>query len=337
MPRGSKDLDGVYAVRAGKFRRYHGRSKLAAALDVPTNAKNARDVVYTGVGMLQSRRLLRRLKPDVVFIKGSSVGVPIGKACKALHIPYFTHDSDSVASLTNRLLAKDAVVHAVGLPLSFYSRSDDKLRYTGIPLSDQYRRVSASLLQQYRRQLGLPEDALVIAVTGGSLGAHRLNMSFAAIAPRLLEQFPQLYILHQSGTQKSSYANLSAEQQKRVKETAFTDVLYAFTGAADVVVARAGATTIAELAVQAKPTIFVPNPELTGGQQTKNASFLDKHHAAIIVDEQQAADATKFDLIVADLLVSKPRRQELSEHFAQLAKDDAAKELTAIIVSLATK
>lgn len=330
-------MDGVYEVRAGKFRRYHGRSKAAAVLDVPTNAKNARDAVYTGVGWLQSRRLLQRLQPDVVFIKGSSVGVPIGKACKSLGIPYFTHDSDSVASLTNRLLAKDAVVHAVGLPLSFYSRSDDKLQYTGIPLSEQYKPVTPALQKQYRRELDLPETGLVVTVTGGSLGAARLNTAFAAIAEQLLTDFPDLHILHQSGTQKSCYEKLSADLRKRIIETAFTDVLHKFTGAADVVVARAGATTIAELAVQAKPTIFVPNPELTGGQQTKNASFLAKHQAAVIVDEAQAADAAVFQHEVAALLGSSSRRAALATHFAKLAKDDAAEALTAIIVSLAQK
>lgn len=327
-------------VRAGKFRRYHGQSAIKRLLDVPTNLKNARDVVFVGSGYVQSLRLLRRLRPDVVFIKGSAVGVPIGKACKALGIPYFTHDSDSAASLTNRLLAKDAVYHAVGLPLSFYSRADRedaRMRYTGIPLAPAYKPVNSDLEKQYRNQLGIPEKALVLTVTGGSLGASRLNQAIAAVVPELLQAFPDLHILHQSGTQKTCYSNLSSDQQKRVIETAFTDVLHAFTGAADLVVARAGATTIAELAVQAKACIFVPNPELTGGQQTKNAQYLTQHHAAVVIEEANAAEPRLFGEAIEDLLQSADKRRELSQHIAKIAKPDAAQELTAIIVSLATK
>lgn len=326
----------MFEVRAGKFRRYHGRSKAAAVLDVPTNARNARDAVYTGVGWLQSRRLLKRLKPDVVFIKGSSVGVPIGKACQSLGIPYFTHDSDSVASLTNRLLSKDAVVHAVGLPLSFYSRSDEKLRYTGIPLSDAYRKVDAGLLATYRRQLEVPADALVLTVTGGSLGAAGLNEAVAAVVPRLLEQFPELYILHQTGRAGSPYSELADRWRSRVHEVTYTDELAAFTGAADLVVARAGATTIAELAVQNKACVFVPGAHLTGGQQVQNGKFLAKHKAAVVVDESAATDPEVFYETLAGLLRSKAQRAELSRSLGALAKADAAVELTDIIVSVAT-
>ncbi len=337
LPRKSKDLDGVYEVRAGKFRRYHGDSALSRLLDVPTNLKNIRDLFYVAAGFLQSLRLLRRLRPEVVFIKGSSVGVPIGKACRVLRIPYFTHDSDSVASLTNRLIAKHAVYHAVGLPLSFYSRSDtDKsMRYTGIPLSDAYKPVDVKLQQQYRRQVGLPEDGLVITVTGGSLGAVRLNQAFAGVAGSLLDNFSKLHILHQSGTQESQYQSLSEGLRKRIIEVDFTDELYAFTGAADVVVTRAGATTIAELAVQAKACILVPNPQLTGGQQTKNAEYLAKHDAVVVVSEAEAADKATFEQLISELLRSTDQRKALARQIAKLAKPDAAAALTAIIEEIA--
>lgn len=336
LPRQSKDLDGIFEVRAGKFRRYYGRSKVAAVLDVPTNARNARDVVYTGVGWLQSRRLLKRLQPDVVFIKGSSVGVPIGKACKSLGIPYFTHDSDSVASLTNRLLAKDAVVHAVGLPLGFYSRGDQTLHYTGIPLRDAYRTVDRALQDTYRQTLAVPTDALVLTVTGGSLGAAGLNDVFGAVAPRLLEAFPELYILHQTGRAGSPYVELPEALRPRVREVTYTDDLAAFTGAANLVVARAGATTIAELAVQGKACVFIPGAQLTGGQQVQNGKFLAEHKAAVVVPETEAADTDRFFETLSELLYSKAKRTALAAGLSALAKADAAAELTDIIVSVAT-
>lgn len=335
LPRASTAVDEVFTVRTGKLRRYHGDSALKRVLDVPTNLKNTRDVFYVVAGYAQARRLLKRLQPDVVFIKGSSVGVPIGKACQSLDIPYFTHDSDSVASLTNRLIAKDAKYHAVGLPLSFYSRANETMRYTGIPLAPQYKFVDSKLQKQYRKRLDIPDDAHVIAVTGGSNGAARLNESFVATATALLERFPNLYILHQTGAAQSVYEKLPAQLQQRVHEVAFTDELVAFTGAADIVVARTGATTIAELAVQGKACVFVPAPHLTGGQQLKNAEYLDKHGAAMIVSESDAADTATFEKALRNLLESPETRQKLAEGIGKIAKPDAAEELTAIIKEIA--
>lgn len=327
----------MFQVRAGKFRRYHGDSWLARLFDVPTNLKNLRDLLYVGIGFFQSLRLLRRLRPDVVFIKGSAVGVPIGKACHVLKIPYFTHDSDSVASLTNRLLAKHAIYHAVGLPLSFYSRADDTMRYTGIPLAPVYHHVTKKEQTAYREVLSIPKDALVLAVTGGSLGAQRLNQAIVAVAENLLQAYPKLHIFHQTGVEKGSYDQLDPVLQSRVHAVDYTKQLDVWTGAADLVIARAGATTIAELAVQGKACLFVPNPQLTGGQQTHNAKYLEKQQAAVIVAEAEAAQPAKFEQQISALLDDPSRRETLSKAMHHLAKTDAADEITAIIVELAVK
>jgi len=306
-------------------------------LDVPTNLKNVRDAFYVVAGYAQSRRLLKKLRPDVVFIKGSSVGVPIGKACQSLKIPYFTHDSDSVPSLTNRLLAEGAIVHAVGMPPKSFAKQDASMRYTGIPVSPEYKLVDASLQKQYRDQLELPMDALVLTVTGGSLGARRLNRELRAVAEGLLEKFSKLYILHQTGAREPLYSDLPAKFAGRVREIAYTDRLVAFTGAADLVVARAGATTIAELAIQGKACVFVPNPQLTGGQQSRNADFLGKYRAAVIVTEAMADDSGKLQKSIASMLESKSRRQEIAAEIHKLAKPDAANELAGIIEEIASQ
>lgn len=337
MPTTSSDIDKVVTIRAGKFRRYHGESWLARLFDVRTNLKNLRDLFYVAIGYMQSLWMLRRFRPDVVFIKGSAVGVPIGKACQLLKIPYFTHDSDSVASLTNRILAKHAVYHAVGLPLDFYSRSESNMRYTGIPLAPVYTQVSKKDQTAFRAVLSIPKDALVITVTGGSLGAQRLNKAVEAVAPGLLEQYPHLHILHQTGVEKGSYSELSAELRQRVHAAAYTKQLDVWTGAADVVIARAGATTIAELAVQGKACMFVPNPQLTGGQQTHNAAYLKQHNAAVVVNEAQAAKPAVFSKHIAELLDDAVRRESLGRAIHTIAKTDAADAITAIIIEVASK
>ena len=337
LPRQSKDIDDVYPIRAGKFRRYHGESFWSHLFDISTNLKNIRDFFYLVAGFFQSLGLLGRLRPDAVFIKGGFVGVPVGLACRVRHIPYFTHDSDTVPGLANRLIAGGAVYQAVGMPEEFYNYPKSKLRYTGIPLSADYRPVDETAKMRFRRQLKLPEDALVVAVTGGSLGAMRLNKAFRAVAPTLLRQLPKLHILHQTGMDVPIYTGLADSEASRVTEVAYTEELAAFTGAADVVVARAGATTIAELAVQAKACVLVPNPQLTGGQQSHNASYLKHHQAALVLSEAEAADTQIFSEVLGQLLQSTDQQKALSKALADLAKPEAAEALTAIILDIATK
>jgi UDP-N-acetylglucosamine--N-acetylmuramyl-(pentapeptide) pyrophosphoryl-undecaprenol N-acetylglucosamine transferase len=335
LPRASKDLGGTFEIRAGKFRRYHGESFISHLFDVPTNLKNIRDFFYMIAGFFQSLRLLGRTRPDAVFIKGGFVGVPVGFACRVRRIPYFTHDSDTVPGLANKLIAKHAVYHAVGMPAEFYRYPKSKTRYTGIPLSEAYEEVTPADQKKFRQALHIPEDAQVVSLTGGSLGAVRLNKSFHAIAESLLESFPKLHILHQTGSTEPLYTALPESMHRRVTEVAFTDELATFTGAADVVIARAGATTIAELAVQGKTCVVVPNPQLTGGQQTKNAAYLAKHHAAIVVTETEAEQPASFEQVISDLLRNSKQRKALSEAIAKLAKPHAAEELTAILVKIA--
>ncbi len=334
MPRKSKDLDRYYTIRAGKFRRYHGESFWSHLLDVKTNLLNLRDVFYFTAGFFQSLTLLSRVRPDVVFIKGGFVGVPIGFACRLRRIPYFTHDSDATPGLANRLIAGGAVYHAVGMPPEFYNYPKAKVRYTGIPLNKTYKSVSKEDKLRLRRRLKLPTDSLVITITGGSLGAARLNEWFADVAGSLLESFGNLRIIHQTGSQTSVYSALPAGLRDRIQEVAFTEKLADFTAAADLVIARAGATTIAELAVQAKACILVPNPQLTDGQQIKNAKFLAHQHAVVVVAEDQAARPAAFEQTISQLLRSARERQALAKNISALAKTDAADELADIIVEI---
>lgn len=327
-------MEAIYTIRAGKFRRYHGESFWSHLTDVRTNLKNLRDFFYFIAGFFQSLRLLGRLRPEVVFIKGGFVGVPVGMACRLRRIPYFTHDSDTVPGLANRLIAGGAVCHAVGMPAEFYIYPPGKVEYTGIPLADDYKRVDAAARKRFRKQLDVPVDSLVVTVTGGSLGAARLNSFFVAAAEALLTSFPNLHILHQTGSSESVYPGLAAELRDRVIETGFTDQLAAFTGAADVVVTRAGATTVAELAVQGQACLLVPNPQLTGGQQTKNAAYLERHQAAVVVPETDASQPAQLEKAIGDLLSSADQRKSLSKHILELAKPDAAQALTDIIVEI---
>src|SRR5665213_2594114 len=119
IPSQHPSIDEVFTVRAGKFRRYHGEG-FKQLLDVVTMAKNIRDFFYVIIGFWQSRRLLKQLKPAVIFVKGGFVGVPVGLAAATRQIPFITHDSDPIPGLANRIIARWAVMHAVALPKDIY-------------------------------------------------------------------------------------------------------------------------------------------------------------------------------------------------------------------------
>jgi UDP-N-acetylglucosamine--N-acetylmuramyl-(pentapeptide) pyrophosphoryl-undecaprenol N-acetylglucosamine transferase len=173
LPVAHSSIDTVYSVRAGKFRRYHGEG-LKQLLDLATLFKNVRDAVYVLIGLYQSWRLLRRLRPSLVFIKGGFVGVPVGFAAAKLGIPYITHDSDAIPGLANRLIAPWAKYHAVALPKELYRYDAQRTVTTGIPLQKNFKVVTKLLQAEYRKQLHVPVTAKVLFILGGGLGSQRV-------------------------------------------------------------------------------------------------------------------------------------------------------------------
>ena len=337
IPAEDPAIDEVFTVRAGKFRRYHGEG-LKQLLDVPTALKNIRDAFYVVIGCYQSWRLLRQLRPNLIFIKGGFVGVPVGLAAAGLHIPYITHDSDALPGLANRLISRWAAKHAVALPLEIYNYPADKTVTTGILLQADFKPVTSKLKQQYRAKLGLPAAAKVMFVIGGGLGSRPVNQAVATAVPHLLREFKDLYVIHATGRAneaavQAAYAELSPAEQGRLRIHSFIKDVYRCSGAADVIVTRAGATNLAEFALQGKACIVVPSPFLVGGHQLKNAQYLADRQAALVINETDlAADPNRLAQQVSRLLRSPDQRHELSTRLAKFAKPQATAELSRLIL-----
>ena len=337
-----KDIfENVHHVFSGKFRRFHGGG-LLQFLDIPTTLKNSRDMFLVLIGFVQSVLLLRKLKPDALFIKGGFVGVPVGLAAALLKIPFVTHDSDAVPGLANRIIGRWAAKHAVAMPVEHYSYPKGRTTQVGNPVSDKYTLVTAALQKSYKESFGLPSDAQVVFVTGGGLGAHRLNMSVAALAKQLLGRHPQAVILHISGRGKEdeviqAYAKaLNESELERVVLEPFVTDMYRYSGAADVSVVRAGANTLAELATQAKACIIVPNPQLTGGHQLKNAELLKERGAVTIVDDEAVSKNPELLLQQIEALLDSPqKRLELARNLHSTSFEDSAQQLAQIVLSVA--
>lgn len=334
----SDDIDVVYALSAGKLRRYHGEG-LRQLLDVRTVVLNIRDVFRTLHGCWQAYWLLRKLRPGVIFIKGGFVGVPVGLAAAKRHIPYVTHDSDAIPGLANRIIAKWATLHAVALPAEVYNYPVSKTRTVGVPVHANYQFITAAEREQFKRELGLERFAKVLFVTGGGLGAQRLNDSIEAILPSLLNEFPDLAVVQTVGRQNEVHVTerynriLADSDRARVVVKGFVPDMYRYSGAANVIITRAGATTLAEFAMQHKACIIVPNPVLTGGHQLKNADYLAEKQAAVVVHETDLA--ARLLGVTQELLRDEPRQTALGDQLATFAVPDAAKQLSVLLLEQA--
>ena len=332
----NRDIEEVRTIFAGKFRRFHGESWLKRLFDVRTNLLNIRDLFLFAAGFIQSIWLIKRLKPDIVFLKGGFVGVPVGLSSALWHTPFVTHDSDALPGLANRIVARWARYHATGMPAEFYPYPKDSVVHVGVLVANAYQHVTPQLQVEYRQQIGIPLEAEVLLVTGGSLGAAAINQAVRLIAPSLLEHDPKLHIVHQVGKGKQgAYAGFTHE---RLHVLEFLQPMYAYTGASDVVVARAGANTIAELGVQGRAVILVPNPHLTGGHQTKNADHLAAKNAVKVVTEVELEpDGHALQAAITDLLTDSTERLTLGQTLQSITIPDAAQKLATLLLEIADK
>ena len=343
IPASDPNIDQVYTVRAGKFRRYHGEG-LRQLLDLPTLFLNIRDFFYVLIGLVQSRRLLKSLQPDVIFVKGGFVGVPVGMSAANLHIPYITHDSDAIPGLANRIIARWAARHAVALPPEVYKYPTGKTVTTGIPLQSGFKAVTDKEKQQFRNDLGLPAAAKVVFVIGGGLGSRNVNRAVAEAMPHLLREFPDLYVYHSAGRANEAEmaahykGNLTEAEQGRLQVFGYINDVYRYSGAADVIITRAGATNLAEFALQGRACVVIPSGFLAGGHQLKNAAYLEeKQAAAVIPEDDLTADPHRLAAQVSSLLKDDKRRAELAANLARFAKADAGHALAKLILDIANE
>jgi UDP-N-acetylglucosamine--N-acetylmuramyl-(pentapeptide) pyrophosphoryl-undecaprenol N-acetylglucosamine transferase len=293
------------------------------------------------MGLWESWRLLNKLKPDIIFIKGAYVGVPVGLAAAWLHIPFVTHDSDATPGLANRIIARWASAHAVALPKDNYTKYQAVKTYTvGVPVTSDYQYITPADKIHLRNSLGLSKYNQMIFVTGGGLGADSMNDAVADTSVELLKRYPGLVIIHAAGRRKEHPLSqrydslLSAAERRRVIIKDFLHDLYLYSGAADIIITRAGATSMAEFAVQGKACILIPNSHLTAGHQIINAELLEKEGAVKVVGEDELKRTKILEEIIINLLKSENARRRLGDNLHMLAHPAAATELAQLILNV---
>lgn len=298
---------------------------------------NLRDFFLVLLGTIQSLFKLLTWRPDVVFSKGGYVCLPVGWAAALLRIPIVIHDSDAHPGLTSRLLARYATAIATGAPLEYYSYPASRSCYVGVPIASAFAPFTETQRLEAKAQLDVATDRPLIVITGGGLGAQRINDAVALHLNALMKL--GTIILISGSEQYNELVALTPQDDPRFQLHAFVSRDMALMlGAADVVVSRAGQTTILELAALAKPTVLVPNGRLTGGHQLKNAKVYADQGAVLIADENRF-EAWPESLIepIRQILSDKELRQTLSTRIHEFARPNAAKDVAQMIIAAAKK
>ncbi len=320
----------VTHILAGKWRRYHGIPFVEQFFYWPTLSGNIKDFFTFGIGLIQSIWLLLFNRPDVVFTKGGFVCVPVGLAAALLRIPLVIHDSDASPGLTNRILSRYARFIATGAPLEYYPYPKDRSFYVGIPISNIFVPTSENERANLKTKLGF-QDRPLIFVTGGGTGAQPINDVLNLIANNLTKK---AQIVHLTGVGKAEAvkARISSPYYY-VYEFVDQNQMAQLICAADVVISRAGASTLLELAAAAKATIIIPNPRLTSGHQLKNAAIYEKTGAALILhDEDIQTHPKHLQEAIVLLLTDKKKRLELEKNMHKFAKPKAAYDVAELII-----
>jgi UDP-N-acetylglucosamine--N-acetylmuramyl-(pentapeptide) pyrophosphoryl-undecaprenol N-acetylglucosamine transferase len=277
---------------------------------------------------LESARILRRHRPDVVLGVGGYASGPLVFAAALLGYPTAIQEQNSLPGFTNRMLGRlvQRVFVAFDDAAARFARR--KVRFVGNPVRRSFLDSAAA---------GAAGDGGAIVVLGGSQGSRAVN-ELALGMVRVLDARGRLPpVIHQTGADQLdemqvSYAALGYEG--RVEVRAFIDDMPAVLGKAAVCVARAGALTLAELAIMRRPAILIPLPTAADDHQTMNALAFERAGAAVVLPQAQAS-ATRLGDLVDEILADPARRASMTAAMGTLARADATREIVAELSAIA--
>lgn len=282
--------------------------------------------------LVSSFVILRKFRPDLAVGFGGYVSFPVLVTARILGIPTMVHEQNVFPGLANRMLSKFANKIAVSFIGSnnFFMRKKAVVE-TGNPLRPTLVKMGRA---EALAKLGLDEKKFTILITGGSQGAHFINEAvLAALNGMDKVSLNAIQIIHLSGAGDYEMVAAGYKSLDVVSRVfSFFTLMDEAYSASDLVISRAGATTISELALFEKPAILIPYPS-PKVHQLENARFLEKNGAAIVI-EQAGFSNGRFTSVILDLITDRDRLRLMSEKARSLSRPDAAKRLAQEIVNV---
>jgi UDP-N-acetylglucosamine--N-acetylmuramyl-(pentapeptide) pyrophosphoryl-undecaprenol N-acetylglucosamine transferase len=268
------------------------------------------------LALFQALMIMNKIRPVVVLGMGGFASGPGGVAAWLMRVPLLIHEQNAIAGLTNRLLAPFAVSIMAAFPGAF--KESDKMTVTGNPVRPEI----VNLPEPEKRYAGRERDVIKILVLGGSLGAKALNEVVPETLLVLSEDY-QIEVKHQCGDRHYSATSAAyKESQIRAEVTPFMNDMATAYGWADIVICRAGALTIAELAACGVAAILIPFPYAVDDHQTANANYLASEGAAILMQETQLS-IEKLKQVLVQLVQAPEQIIQMAIKARALAKPQA--------------
>lgn len=277
--------------------------------------------------LIKSRGIINKFKPDVVIGTGGFASGAVVKVAGSMNIPTVIQEQNSYPGITNKMLAKKAKSICVayeGLERFF---DKNKIQLTGNPVRQDLLTID-SKRNEAIEFFKLDLNKKTVVVLGGSLGARKINQ----LIEHKLNVFSDnnIQVIWQCG--KFYFEEYKKYNSSLVQVNAFVEKMDLLYAAADVIISRAGASSVSELAIVGKPVIFIPSPNVAEDHQTKNAKSIADKNGAILIKESELDQ--RFDLELNKMISDENYSNELSINLKKLAKPNATKEIVKQIVQL---
>ena len=301
---------------------------------------NVKTVFNMGRSKRQADRILKDFQPDLVVGTGGYASYPIVHAAAARGIPTAVHESNAVPGLTTKALSKVVDVVMVGFEESrSHYEHPEKVVVTGTPVRGDFFQYTR---REARAKLGLEDDRPLVLSVWGSLGALVMNRQTADFIARECREGEPFHHIHSAGRDYSAVCktlgalgvDLKAHPGIDVREYIYD--MPVVMAAADLVLCRAGASTIAELTAIAKPSVLVPSPNVVADHQTKNAQVLAQAGGAVLLPEKDCS-GEKLYQVASDLLTHKEKRDAMGAALRRMAVPDAGEQIYRTLIQLAHK
>ena len=277
--------------------------------------------------LLKSRQIIKQFQPDVVIGTGGFASGPLLQMANSAGIPTVIQEQNSFPGITNKLLSKKANVICVAYENLERFFPKDKMVLTGNPVRQDLMTIEGKRAEGVAHY-NLDPNKKTILVLGGSLGARRVNQ----LIQKELKFFgtQNVQLLWQCG--KLYFEEYQKYQSKDVQVMAFIERMDLVYAAADIVISRAGASSVSELCIVGKPVVFIPSPNVAEDHQTKNAKSIADKNGAILICESELD--TTFESTFSDLIGNENKQHELSQNIKNLALPNATKAIVEEIIKL---
>lgn len=316
----------IKTVFAGKFRRYFSFKTLIDIFKLP-------------IGIIQSFYYIFVISPDIIFSKGGYGSVPTAISGKILNVPIFLHESDIAPGLANKIVSKFAIEIFIAFSISETEYfPDHKKLCVGSPILSE---ITEGSKTEAKKTFNLKGDNPVLLILGGSQGAKKINDTILANLPAILEDFE---VIHQVG--KKNFEQVKKEAKVILTEKLSEDYCpisflaekeladaYAI---ADLVISRAGAGSIFEIAANGKPSILIPLANSAQNHQVRNAYAYNERGACLVIEEPNFKP--HFILERIKYLFDRPEKmKEMSKRAKEFSRPDAARIVADYLVTYLTQ